>query len=111
MNYFIQVWQSKLNITHFLVSLVITCLLAYDIFVLSVLFTWLCCMDFFESFSWLTILSIFTTVLLILLSIMYIFYYYAKRKKKLSFCKSYLILTAILISAYFIITSWVIIVN
>lgn len=111
MNELKEVWESKLKIRHFIVSFVITCLLTYGIFVLSFLFAWLCCMEFAERFSWLTILGVFSTVLIIILLIIYMFYYYAKRKRRLRFCKSYVILSIILIIAYLIITPWFIIIN
>ena len=86
--------SQKLNPSHFLLVLILTCGITVGLFVLSLIFGWLCCMEPAAGprmYSNLTLFGLLTTDILILLLILFGLYRNAKKKARLDFQKNYLI--------------------
>ncbi len=104
----------KLNVKHFLLVLTLTAGLTIGLFILSLIFGWLCCMEPAAGqrmYSNLTLFGLITTDLMILILGLIGLNQNAKKKEKTDFQKSYLIIGILLIVLYLIFMPFTIITN
>jgi len=114
MNKLRNIISQQLNAVHFALVLLLTVGLAIGLFILSLIFGWLCCMEpaaVPRMYSNLTLFGLITVDLLILVLGLYGLYRNAKKRERTDFQKSYLITGILLIVTYLIFMPYTIITN
>ena len=114
MNQLKNILSHRLNTGHFLLTLILIGALTIGLFILSLIFGWLCCMEPTAGprmYSNLTLFGLITTDLLILILGLSWLYLNAKKKKRIDFQKSYFIVGLLLVVVYLIFMPYIIITN
>ncbi len=97
------IMKQQLHYGHFILVAVVLSGLAYMVFLLGIILSWLCCMEPAASehmFSDWTLFMMFTIDFIVLELILYGFYCGARLKSKIRRCKSYFVLGIIISILY-----------
>lgn len=114
MNKLRNILSHRFNAGHFVLVLLLTGGLTVGLFILSLIFGWLCCMEPVAGprmYSYLTLFGLITADLLILMLGLYGLYRNAKKRQRTDFQKTYLITGILLIVVYLIFMPYTIITN